>query len=36
MNLMQLETVEMELKCKRYDQNKVPGLFCEEIGLSGA
>jgi hypothetical protein len=33
MNLMQLETVETELKRKRYDQNKVQGLFYEETGL---
>jgi hypothetical protein len=36
MNLTQLETVEMALQRKRYDQNKVQGLFCEETGLLGA
>jgi hypothetical protein len=33
MNLTQLKTVETKLKCKRYSQNKVQGLFCEETGL---
>jgi hypothetical protein len=36
MNLTQLETMETELKCKRYYQNKVQGLFCEETGLPEA
>jgi hypothetical protein len=36
MNLTQLETVETELQRKRYGQNKVQGLFCEETGLPGA
>jgi hypothetical protein len=33
MNLTQLETMETELKPKRYGKNKVHGLFCEETGL---
>jgi hypothetical protein len=36
MNLTQLEMMETELKRKRYYQNKVQGLFCEEAGLPGA
>jgi hypothetical protein len=36
MNLRQLETVETELKRKRYVQNKVQELICKKPGLPGA
>jgi hypothetical protein len=35
MNVTQLEMMETGLKRKRYCQNKVRGLFCEEKGFQG-
>jgi hypothetical protein len=35
MNLTQLETVETELKRKRYSQNTVQGLDCKKTWLPG-